>query len=202
MGYGVMNFCGPRYPTSRAEAKRIGAPKYFTGVPCKHGHIALRLTKGNCTECSRDEDIRNRPARQEYFSNRRALGLDKPSKRKYYESNRDLVIARANACPKERMQTYRKSWKARNVEVVRADDRHRRRKHRQATPDWLTKEHKDTIRALYVEARKLSRESEIKYVVDHIVPLRGKTVSGLHVPWNLTIIDSMTNSYKSNKLNE
>ena len=39
-------------PRTRAEAKQVGAKQYFTGMPCKHGHIAPRYTKGECVVCS------------------------------------------------------------------------------------------------------------------------------------------------------
>lgn len=42
-------------PRTRAEAKTSGAKKYFTGQPCKNGHVAPRYTKGACVQCAADE---------------------------------------------------------------------------------------------------------------------------------------------------
>ena len=43
------------YPRTRKEAKERGVKYYFTGTPCKQGHVALRLVKGTCTECLKVE---------------------------------------------------------------------------------------------------------------------------------------------------
>ena len=42
-------------PRTRQLAKEQGAPEYFTGVPCTHGHIAPRKVKGTCAECAKIE---------------------------------------------------------------------------------------------------------------------------------------------------
>jgi predicted nucleic acid-binding Zn-ribbon protein len=68
-----------------------------------------------------------------------------------------------------------------------------------ATPFWSqTKE----IEALYAEARRLTEETGIEHHVDHIVPLRGRNVCGLHVFANLRVITADQNKRKANKLIE
>ena len=65
----------------------------------------------------------------------------------------------------------------------------------QATPPWVNL--KD-IEAFYIEAQELSKLLGEWYHVDHIVPLRGKNVCGLHVPENLQILTAIENLRKSN----
>lgn len=69
-----------------------------------------------------------------------------------------------------------------------------------ATPKWLTEDYKKEIEKIYKLCRETTKATGIKHEVDHIVPICGKTVSGLHVPWNLQIITKEQNGKKSNKL--
>jgi 5-methylcytosine-specific restriction endonuclease McrA len=97
------------------------------------------------------------------------------------------------------LREYRNAWKANNKTQVRADTKARRRKHRDATPLWLTRKQKSEIRQLYQIAITMTQTTGEQYVVDHIVPLRGEFVCGLHVPWNLRVITQDENLKKSNK---
>lgn len=66
-----------------------------------------------------------------------------------------------------------------------------------ATPPWVDK---DAIKEFYIEARARSERTGRAHHVDHIVPLRGKTVCGLHVPANLQVLEAEPNKRKSNRL--
>jgi 5-methylcytosine-specific restriction endonuclease McrA len=187
-------------PKSRAEAKVIGTRYYFTGEPCKYGHVAPRKTKGSCVECLKVEWDQANIKRAEYFKQYNQSEAGKEAKREYYERNREIVIARANARPLSEKRVGQKAWKERNLLWVRADTKNRRRKHRQATPPWLTRAQKSEMRELYKIAITMTKTTGEKYVVDHIVPLRSELVCGLHVPWNLRVITQEENLKKSNQL--
>jgi hypothetical protein len=187
-------------PKTRAEAKATGATHYFTGEPCKHGHIAPRKTKGACVECLKAEWQAAAETRADYFQKYNRKEEVKDRKNEWYEANREKVIAAASTRPAHILREYRNTWKANNKTQVLADNKVRRRKHRDATPPWLTRKQKSEIRQLYQIAITMTQTTGEQYVVDHIVPLRGEEVCGLHVPWNLRVIPQEENLKKSNKL--
>lgn len=187
-------------PKTRAEAQASGAKYYFTGKPCKHGHIAPRKTKGACIECLKAEWQQANVTRADYFKAYNKSEAGKEAKQEYYARNRDTVIARAQARPREEKSVYQKAWKIKNPDWVLADNKVRRRKHRAATPPWLEKKQRLEIRHLYQIAMTMSKMTGEQYVVDHIYPLRSEVVCGLHVPWNLRILTQADNLRKSNTL--
>jgi hypothetical protein len=67
-------------------------------------------------------------------------------------------------------------------------------------PKWLSKEQKKAIKEVYVMAKELETVFPWSQCVDHIVPLRGEKVCGLHVPWNLQVIPLVENRKKRNIL--
>lgn len=116
---------------------------------------------------------------------------------------------------KEKVAAYDKKYREENPEVIRAIARqaYQRRPHvfkeaarrriaacKQATPNWLSKEDKAAIQYIYAWCHYATQSTGVKHHVDHIHPLKGKNVCGLHVPWNLTVLTAHENSRKSNKL--
>ena len=189
-----------KLPATRAEAKKIGSKYYFTGQPCKHGHVAARKTKGACIECLRVEWVEGNETRADYFREYNKREDVKDRKNEWYQENREAVINNAATRPAHVLREYRNAWKVNNKTQVLADNKVRRRKHREATPPWLTRKQKSEIRQLYQIAITMTQTTGEQYVVDHIVPLRSHEVCGLHVPWNLRVITQEENLKKSNKL--
>ena len=93
---------------------------------------------------------------------------------------------------KRREHYYKNKWQ------YRARDARRRASEINATPNWLTNRQKETIKSVYRTCQKVSERTGKQHHVDHIVPLKGENVCGLHVPWNLSIIPATMNLKKGN----
>ena len=109
----------------------------------------------------------------------------------------DKVWQQAN---KDKKSKNYKNWQVNNRAKVNSYNSYRRALELQATPKWLTASHKLHMECKYSLAAMLSKHTAEQHHVDHIVPLNGKTVCGLHVPWNLRVIPATENLRKSNKI--
>lgn len=65
-----------------------------------------------------------------------------------------------------------------------------------AVPAWLTGSDLAEISIIYQAARQMTLATGVPHEVDHIIPLQGKTVQGLHVPWNLRVVTATANRAK------
>lgn len=99
---------------------------------------------------------------------------------------------------KEQAAQNAKNYAKANPEWKAAHCAKRRSRKLRACPLWLTQEQLDEIEVFYKLAKTKFKETGIPHHVDHIIPLQGKKVSGLHVPWNLQVITASENSKKNN----
>lgn len=116
------------------------------------------------------------------------------SNRKYQERNKEKIKA-SRKVDKEAV----KAWKKANRHKLTALQVKRESAKLQRTPKWLTINHFQQIEIFYKQAYELTKQLGVQMDVDHIVPLQGKNVSGLHVPWNLQVIPHAQNMSKGNR---
>jgi len=101
---------------------------------------------------------------------------------------------------KEKKAQQVRDWAVANPGAVREKTVRYQSKKRCATPAWLTAIQIAQMQEQYEIAIAVEMQTGIRQHVDHIVPLQGKTVSGLHVPWNLRVIPFYENIKKRNRL--
>jgi hypothetical protein len=179
---------------SKEEAIKQGLKKYFTGVPCKNGHIAERFCyEDRCDMCKKKKDSRWR---------KNNLEKVKECKKDYYKNNVEKIKEKSKEYRKnnsEKIKEYFKEYHKHNIDNHRVRGAKRRASKKNATPFWSNITH---IKQIYADAIRLEKSTGIKYHTDHIVPLQGKTVCGLHVPDNLRNITYLENCSKHNLLDE
>jgi 5-methylcytosine-specific restriction endonuclease McrA len=184
-----------------------GFPAYFTGEPCKNGHVAWRdIANSSCRKCLSDAtrryQLRN-PAKVKAWTDLARKKYEERNKEKvaaaksaWKARNPDAVIAGAKdyyAKHKEQSRELRKRWRQEKPWMHAEGQRRRNIGQKKATPAWANLV---SIRAIYREAARLTRETGVAHHVDHIVPLRGKQVCGLHVETNLRILTATENIRK------
>jgi hypothetical protein len=141
------------------------------------------------SESNRSWYERNRTKKLADDKCRRELNLQKflERERMSYARNRASALAK-NA-----------KWRESNRPTIAAYAAKRRSAKAERTPPWLSVEQHELILKFHIEASELTAATGVLHHVDHVVPLRGKTVSGLHVPWNMQILTATDNLKKNNR---
>jgi hypothetical protein len=100
---------------------------------------------------------------------------------------------------KEAALLAKKIYRAENKGKINALCAARKKVVKQRTPQWLTSFDRLKIRCMYQLAAMYTRENNEPWHVDHVIPLQGDVVSGLHVPRNLRVMRGLDNIKKKNK---
>jgi len=112
-----------------------------------------------------------------------------------YRKNNPEFVKRVT---KRNREVSRKHYQTNKADYM-AKDAERRARKVKATPKWLSKSDREHIKRIYRVRQKVSDKTGVEHHVDHIVPLKGDSICGLHVPWNLAIIPAKMNLSKGNK---
>jgi hypothetical protein len=199
----------------RIAAKEQGLIRYFTGKPCKNNHVSERfVSDGKCLECNRikmqkywdahPEAVKKRNVefKQRKFKNPEAYKKDLDAKITRWNSDSEFRLRQIERM-KARHEKYKndpeylektrkqsREWPNKNKGAYLSKLARRRAKLKQAIPIWADKQ---AILEVY-------KTCPPGYHVDHVVPLSGKNVCGLHVHWNLQHLPAKENLSKGNKL--
>lgn len=179
--------------------------------PCKRGNISDRDKYGQClcVDCKKYR-----------YSIQKTRKKETNYQSTWQKNNKDKVkeyTQRWNHRNKLKRKNIVDSWRKRNPDKVKAMNKRGGKKwasnnkgkrnaidmRRKAalikrTPSWADL---DKIKLFYLEAERLTKATGIPHEVDHIIPLQGKLVSGLHVHNNLQVITRSENRSKQNKVN-
>lgn len=172
---------------TRKQAQEQGLLRYFTGKPCKHGHVAERhVSSRGCLSCScssakkfysaklkddADFQERNRKRAEEWYYENHSRA--RATRKAYAEKQGDKEIARQNERSSLRQRQMRGALRG------------------------MTSEERALTRSIYQLRVCLTRETGVEYHVDHHIPL---SKGGKHHPDNLWVIPAVENRSKGAKL--
>lgn len=155
-----------------------------------------------CCKCKVEK-----PTTEFYKRKNRPLGIGSECKdcvktraRQNWEQNKEVRLETNKQrwiLKKEEYSATAKAWREKNKGYITAASKERKVAKMHRTPKWANKE---KIKAYYDVCAFFNEvNGYIKYHVDHIIPLQGKQVSGLHVHSNLQVLPALENMSKGNK---
>lgn len=145
------------YPRTKAEALSSGATHYFTGYPCKRGHIEFKNIRGECLGCARERQAA-------YQLTEAGAAQNRAKQRKFVQTPHGRIYRRGVS---KHHQGLRRA-------IARLDP----------APETIAFE----------------ASCPPGFHVDHILPIKGKSVCGLHTLANLQYLPAQENLSKSNKV--
>ena len=196
---------------SRLEAKKAGVPRYAGKVCAKHPELAGEryVASYGCITCALNAVKKNQAANPEKVSQRNAeyWAKNKHTRKAEYkiwvENNKAALVIKKRTHREKNIEALTEKYKAYYTEnyprmLAKRNKQHADKLDR--TPNWLTKDDHWMIEQAYELAALRTKMLGFQWHVDHVLPLRGKLVSGLHTPYNLQVIPAKENLWKGNRV--
>lgn len=188
--------------------------------------VAKRAKDGRDTRCKACAVLH---AKQYAKANPEKVAAHKRAYQLRDEAGNNARVKAWHQANRDRSRTFKKRWRDANLEKARASEKastlknhalvlerkkiyqrankpkwckyatDRKAAKLRATPSWV--DH-DAILAVYERCAEITKLTGVKHEVDHIVPLQGELVCGLHVHYNLQPLPMVKNRSKANKLME
>lgn len=150
--------------------------------------------KGACKACLSEKAKKHRAS--EKYKKRIASTEFKERNRQYskkrYLKDKEKCMARS--------RVWANSPKGKIVRRIAASKRKAAKMN--ACPPWLSDSQYNEMKVIYLKAVTMEKKTGEKYHVDHVAPLQGENICGLHVPWNLEPITAAANLAKANHIDQ
>ena len=172
--------CKEKKPLSMFRVRKSRAKNGGQGTPRSH-----------CKVCESQAQMKRAKARMEVDPEFKEKSLERIAS--WGKENKER---RLKAAADRRRKRYKEDLEYRGKRISQIASY--RSQKLQAQPDWLSKKDLRRINNIYEVASKVSERTGKPHDVDHVVPLQGESVCGLHVPWNLAIIPASMNRSKGN----
>jgi hypothetical protein len=196
---------------SRSTAIQNNKPRYFGKVCLNHPDLnGERYTASyGCIKCNleavkknqaKDRDLvhsRNKQYREKNPEKIRQMHQDWREKNVVYDAKRKRQYRLNNA--QKVSAAYKEYYKTNYTRMLAKRNKQHADKLKR-TPAWLTADDLWMIEQAYDLSALRTKLLGFAWHVDHIIPLRGKLVSGFHTPYNLQVIPAVDNLRKSNQI--
>ena len=199
---------------TRQEAKALGLPTCYGSACDKHPELeGFRRVSGACVACATQNLKKSRAANPERTKAQQKKDRIKLGQNPVFVAKKHIADVAYRVVNKAKCRAAIEAWSARNPEKIKAYAKKtkalnsgrvlahtvkRRLAKIKRTPVWLTSDDHWMIEQAYELAAVRTKMFGFVWHVDHIVPLQGKLVSGLHAPNNLRVIPGAENIRKSN----
>lgn len=188
-----------KLPKSKKEAKRLGFTKYFTGKPCRHGHIAPRYTVNSaCVACTFESKQKRKNSDPEKWKQitkaerERAFRKDPSRRRKHTRE----FMRKWRAANPELAAKLMREWRRDNPEKSKEYSANNRAKRSNAEGRYTAEDITRLLEGQKYKCASCNKSVRKKYHVDHIMPI---ALGGTNWPANLQILCPKCNQQKHAK---